>query len=219
MDFVSSNDKFKSWKPLFTCLLGTGCRIGEMLGLRWEDIDWEEKVISINHNILFRKCEGDEKSEYRISTPKTKSGIRFIPLFSNVRQELQAEYERQSKTGFCHEVIDGYSGFIWQNRYGKVLTPYAVNRIIKRIIYHYNMQEIRSAGMEGRQPVMLPDFSVHNLRHTFCTRLCEQERDLKIIQEIMGHSNITTTMDVYNESSLDRKRESFNRLEAESGIF
>ena len=56
-------------------------------------------------------------------------------------------------------------------------------------------------------------FSAHNLRHTFCTRLCENETNLKVIQEIMGHRNIETTMDVYNEATKEKKMSSFANLE------
>ena len=65
---------------------------------------------------------------------------------------------------------------------------------------------------------MLPHFSVHNLRHTFCTRMCENEPNIKIIQEIMGHRNIETTMDVYNEATKEKKMESFTRLEGKMSI-
>ena len=60
---------------------------------------------------------------------------------------------------------------------------------------------------------MLPHFSVHNLRHTFCTRMCENEPNVKVIQEIMGHRDISTTMDVYNEATKNKKMESFARMD------
>ena len=64
-----------------------------------------------------------------------------------------------------------------------------------------------------RAPQLLPHFSCHNLRHTFCTRFCENEKDLKVIQEIMGHADITTTMNIYNEATKERKVASFVNLE------
>ena len=68
--------------------------------------------------------------------------------------------------------------------------------------------------MKAKKKILtLPHFSVHNLRHTFCTRMCENESNIKIIQEIMGHADITTTMDIYNEATMDKKRESFSNLE------
>ena len=71
---------------------------------------------------------------------------------------------------------------------------------------------------EQRQPILMSHFSVHNLRHTFCTRFCENETDLKIIQEIMGHSDIATTMNIYNEVTRERKQESFAKLEGKIKI-
>ena len=64
----------------------------------------------------------------------------------------------------------------------------------------------------------LPHFSCHHLRHTFCTRFCENETNLKVIQEIMGHADITTTMDIYNEATKDKKMESFAGLEGKIKI-
>ena len=212
IDYVANHDTYNHWLPLFTALLGTGCRIGEMLGLRWEDIDWKEGIINISHNLIYRQQDSG-KCEFHITTPKTRNGIRDIPMFKDVRKALTQERVRQMEIGFCQDEIDGYSGFVWQNRYGHVENPHNCNRAIKRIIRDYNAEEAESAKKEHREPLLLPNFSVHNLRHTFCTRLCENETDLKLIQEIMGHADITTTMDIYNESNTDRKKASFARLE------
>lgn len=218
MAFVETSRQYNHWNPLFSCLLGTGCRVGEMLGLRWEDVRWKENVISINHNLIYR-LQDSGKVEFHVTTPKTRNGIRLIPMFQNVRRELQKEFMRQEKSGFCRDVVDGYSGFIWQNRFGTVLSPHCVNRAIVRIIDDYNELETKAAKSENRDPLVIPRFSVHQLRHTFCTRLCENETDLKLIQEIMGHADISTTMDVYNESNTERKKASFARLESLTDIF
>lgn len=218
MTFVETSRQYNNWNPLFTCLLGTGCRVGEMLGLRWEDVLWKENVISVNHNLIYR-MQDSGKVEFHITTPKTRSGVRVIPMFQNVRRELQNEYKRQEQAGFCKDVVDGYTGFIWQNRFGKVLSPHCVNRAISRIVADHNEMEVEAARSDNRDPLVIPSFSVHQLRHTFCTRLCENETDLKLIQEIMGHASITTTMDVYNESNTDRKKASFTKLETLNTIF
>ena len=88
-----------------------------------------------------------------------------------------------------------------------------INRVIDRIVKEHNKQEKMLAEQEGREPLIIPHFSVHNLRHTFCTRFCENETNIKIIQEIMGHADITTTMDIYNEATKEKKKESFAGLE------
>lgn len=70
----------------------------------------------------------------------------------------------------------------------------------------------RTPKKEKREPVLIPHFSVHNLRHTFCTRFCENETNIKVIQEIMGHSDISTTMNIYAEATESKKQESFKNL-------
>ena len=105
------------------------------------------------------------------------------------------------------------------NREGHVLCPHNLNRALERIRTDYNAEETVNAKKEHRKPVILPHFSAHHLRHTFCTRICEEENDLKLIQEIMGHADITTTMDIYNESNMDRKRERFDHLEKIANVF
>ena len=115
-------------------------------------------------------------------------------------------------------VVDGYSGFIFKSRYGTVLPPNGLNHVIDRIVKEHNKQETALAEKEGRPPLLIPHFSVHNLRHTFCTRFCENETNIKVIQEIMGHADISTTMDIYNEATKEKKMESFAGLEGKIKI-
>ena len=217
VSFIANSSEFQKWLPLFTVLLGTGCRVGEIVGLRWQDCDFTNDMIDINHNLIYRP-QDNGKCEYHITTPKTKSGVRIVPMLQEVKKALLQERIKQMRTGFCDVEIDGYSGFIFQNRYGEVLNPHAINRLIERIYKKHNAQEKELALKENRDPIILPHFSVHNLRHTFCTRFCENETNLKVIQEIMGHANITTTMDIYNEATKDKKVESFARLEGKIKI-
>ncbi len=214
MDYVANHPIYCKWWPLFTVLLGTGCRIGECLGLRWQDLDYEKRVISINHSVVYYPDSKSRSSELRISLPKTEAGIRFVPMLDMVKEAFQMEYEDQSETGFNEQVVDGMSGFIFKNRYGGVLNPQAVNRTIKRVISSYNYEEELQAKKEKREPLMLPDFSCHHMRHTFATRLCEVEGNLKVIQDIMGHRNIETTMDIYAEATDRKKQVTFMELSA-----
>ena len=212
IDFLTESKTYNHWLPLMTVFLGTGCRVGELIGLTWDDCDFTEGIITINHNLVYRQQDSG-KCEMHITTPKTESGKRVVPMFQAVRKALLQEKKEQMRNGFNSTIIDGYSGFVFTNRCGYVHNPQTINRAIKRIYTACNEQEIERAKKEHRQPVLIPHFSVHNLRHTFCTRFCENETDLKIIQEIMGHSDITTTMNIYNEATKERKQESFARLE------
>ena len=218
IDFLNTSETYCRWKSIITFFLGTGCRAGEVIGLRWEDCDFEKKTISINHNTIYRKYKGESESRFHITTPKTKAGIRMIPMLSDVKNALLAEYNLQQQIGFCDEIIDGYSGFIFQNRFGSLLSSNDINRALERIYTACNNEERERAKEEKRPPVLIRHFSVHNLRHTFCTRFCENESNLKVIQEIMGHADIETTMNIYAEATTEKKVESFANLEGKIKI-
>lgn len=218
IEYIKGSKTYRHWLPLFTVLLGTGCRVGEIIGLRWQDCDFQEKIITIDHSLIYRQQEDGGGCAFHVSTPKTKAGIRVIPMLEAVRKALLEERLSQMRTGFNQTVIDGYSGFIFSNRYGDALTPHCINRAIERISRDYNKEEAEAAKEERRQPELLPHFTVHNLRHTFCTRFCENETNLKVIQEIMGHADISTTMNIYNEATKEKKKESFANLEGKVKI-
>ena len=219
MEHIANHPVFHHWWPMFTILLGTGCRIGEALGLRWEDLDYEKRTISVNHSLTYYPTAEERSSEMHISRPKTESGVRTIPMLDSVKDAFEMLYEEQKENGWSDVEIDGMSGFVFCNRFGNVPNPQSVNRAIKRIVADYNASEEVNARKERREPVFLPDFSAHHLRHTFCTRLCENETNLKVIQSVMGHKDIKTTMDVYAEATEEKKQESFERLAATLDVF
>lgn len=219
MEYIANHPIYYHWWPMFTVLLGTGCRIGEALGLRWQDLDYDKRTISINHSLSYYQKPESNKSVLRISKPKTEAGIRTIPMLDIVKDAFEMLYEEQLENGFNESEIDGMSGFIFCNRFGTVPNPQTVNHTIKRIANSYNADEVVRAKKERRGPIILPNFSCHHLRHTFCTRLCENETNLKVIQSIMGHRNIETTMDIYAEATEEKKQESFENLAAKLDIF
>lgn len=219
MEYIANHPIYYHWWPMFTILLGTGCRIGEALGLRWQDLDFEKRVISINHSLVYYPANGSNKCVLRVSLPKTDAGIRTIPMLDIVKDAFEMLYEEQKENGFNETEIDGMTGFIFCNRFGSVPNPQTVNHTIKRIANNYNADEVVRAEKEHRDPIILPNFSCHHLRHTFCTRLCENETNLKVIQSIMGHKNIETTLDIYAEATEKKKQESFENLAAKLDIF
>ena len=220
MNYIASSPIFVHWNSIFTVLLGTGCRIGEVVGLRWSDIDMEKRTIDINHSMTYYPRRTDTyKCEFKVSLPKTEAGIRILPMMQPVYEALQSEYERQKEDGFCTAVVDGMSGFIFSNRFGMIHNPAAINRAIRRILGAHNAEEIVKAKKEKREPIIIPHFSCHHLRHTFCSRFCENETNIKIIQEIMGHASIETTMDIYAEVNSDKKKESIEKLTKNLDVF
>lgn len=214
---IRYSPEFYHWYSLFVVLLGTGMRIGECVGLRWADVDLNKRSISVNHAVTYYARNG--KSCFGISKPKTEAGIRVIPMMDEVKEALVAEYEMQRENGFCAYELDGMSGFIFSNRNGSLHTPHCINSAIKRISESYNANEIIDAKREHREPVIIPHFSAHHLRHTFCSRLCEADVNVKVVQQIMGHKNIETTLDIYTEVSYQKQSDSLEELAKNMKLF
>ncbi|MCM1193865.1 MAG: site-specific integrase [Butyrivibrio sp.] len=217
INYMACSAVYSHWLPLFTVFLGTGCRVGEIIGLRWSDCDFTNRIISINHNLIYRQQDSG-RCEMHITTPKTIAGCRTIPMLDEVRRALLQEKVRQLKAGGNTVEIDGYTNFVFTNRHGYVHNPQTINKAIIRIYTAYNTEETAKAEKEHREPMLIRHFSIHNLRHTFCTRFCENETNIKIIQDIMGHSDIGITMNIYAEATERKKRESFENLEGKIKI-
>lgn len=175
-------------------------------------MDFENRSISVNHNLVHRRYD-EEGGCFHISTPKTEAGVRTIPMIQEVYDAFLEEYQIQQITGFCTQEIEGYSGFVFASSDGTVTIPSEVNRMIHTVTAEYNKEETANAKKERREPLLLPDFSAHHLRHTFCTRLCENETNLKVIQSIMGHKDIQTTMDIYADCTDEKKKEVLSNME------
>ncbi len=218
IDFVYSTRAYKRYGPLFTVLLGTGMRIGEALGLRWCDCDFETGFIHVGHTLSYKPSEAGGSYQYRVTSPKTKAGIRDIPMFDGVRNALRKEKRVRRNPNLKKFSVGEYTDFVFLNSQGRPWTQAFIFDTLHHIVTAYNKQQDALASKSGENPFHLPYFSAHILRHTFCTRICEHEADLKFIQEIMGHSNIRTTMDVYNEVNRERKAQGFKELEGKFRI-
>lgn len=213
MDYVANNPCFYHWYPFFLFLLATGCRIGEAIGIRWDDIDLERRVININHSLTYYQRSDDSfRCEFRVSLPKTEAGVRLIPMMPQLYEVLKDEYDRQTKEGFCETNIDGMTNFVFTNRFGNPHNPAAVNRAIKRIVDTHNAEEEVEAKKKRRDPIIIPRFSCHIFRHTFASRFCENETNIKVIQEVMGHADVSTTMNIYAEANPEVTRASIEKL-------
>ena len=170
------------------------------------DVDLENNTISVNHNLIYRVIDG--KAGFHITTPKTASGTRTIPiLYPQVAEQLRTLIEVMDTLYPEDLVMNGYHGFLFRNREGYFLSAHNINRAIQRISIAYNAEEMDQAELEDREPELLPHFSVHNMRHTFCTRLCESTNDIKFIQQVMGHADFSTTMDIYTHITQENMRE------------
>lgn len=182
-------------------------RVGEITGLRWEDINFEENTISVNHTLVYYN-HAKNGCYFNINTPKTKSSNRTIPIIESVKKAFLEEKEYQEAMGItCQAAIDGYTDFVFINRFGNVQHQGTLNKALRRIIRDCN-NEVLEKNKEAN-PVLLPRFSCHTLRHTFATRLCETGVNVKVIQDVLGHSDIGTTMNIYADATKDLKEKEF----------
>ena len=202
-DFLSTNNKYKGWYPIFITMLWTGLRVGEVTGLRWDDIDFNNNTISVNHTLVYYQTRTERGCDFTVNTPKTRAGERTVPLLPKVKEALKMEKQRQTELEIsCRVVINGFTNFIFLNRFGDLYHQGTLNKALKRIIRDCNF-----LVLDGKinSEVTLPNFSNHSLRHTFTTRMVEAGTNLKAMQDILGHSDISTTMNIYAEASKDLK--------------
>lgn len=214
LNYLRNNETYSHWYPIFAVMLGTGMRVGEITGLRWCDIDLDNGVIDINHTLVYY-CHRHEVElngcYFNINTPKTKASNRKIPMIESVKEAFLMEKANQEKSGIkCSVVIDGYSDFIFVNRNGKTQHQGTLNKAIRRIIRDCNDEVLLN---DENATVLLPHFSCHSLRHTFSTRMCEAGINVKVIQDTLGHQDISTTMNIYTDATKEMKKQEFESLD------
>lgn len=214
LDYLRNHPTYKHWYPVFAVMVGTGLRVGEVTGLRWCDIDLEEGIIDVNHTLVYydHRTEGSKQGCYfNINSTKTPASMRQVPMLEFVKEAFLMEKEKQELLGIrCEVTIDGYSDFIFVNRFGKTQHQTTLNRAIHRIIRDCNDEQFLK---NESATVLLPHFSCHSLRHTFTTRMCEAGVNVKVIQDALGHTDIATTLNIYTDVTKELRKEEFKGLD------
>lgn len=212
INFLNTSEACERWRNIFTVMINTGLRVGELTGLRWNDIDFENNTISVNHTLVYynHKTNG---CYFNINTPKTKAGFRTIPMLEVVKEAFLNEKKYQEESGVPQNItIDGYTNFIFINRYGNVQNQGMLNKALRYIVRECNEMVLDNAK-DCENVVLLPRFSCHSLRHTFTTRLCEAGVNIKVIQDTLGHADIKTTMNIYADATKELKDSEFARFD------
>ena len=214
LDFLQRNHTYNHWYPIFAVMLGTGLRVGEATGLRWCDIDLDKGMVDVNHTLVYY-CHRHEVEKngcyFNVNTPKTETSVRQVPMMDFVKEAFLKEKEYQEAMGVeCKATVDGYTDFIFVNRFGNVQHQGTLNKAIRRIIRDCN-DEVLMKGEDDS--VLLPHFSCHTLRHTFTTRMCEAGVNVKVIQDTLGHADIATTLNIYADVSKELKQTEFIGLD------
>lgn len=173
-------------------LITTGLRRGELLGLQWGDIDFDNLTIEIKRNVTYTKRKG-----IVVDTPKTENSNRIIPLLSVVA-ELLKHYKRE------FHLFSQTNTFVFPSDKGNTIPkdPNAITRKVKNFMKRNG----------------LPELSPHDLRHSCATLLLNNGADIKSVQEILGHSDASTTLNFYVKSDLLHMKNATNKLAAAFGL-
>lgn len=184
MSFIQEHFTFKNL-GIYICL-STGLRIGEVCALKWDDINIELGIISIKRTIeRIYIIDGDKRhTELIINTPKTKNSIREIPITKELIRILKP----------LKKIVNG-NYYILTNE-EKPTEPRTYRNYYKRLMKDLN----------------IPELKFHGLRHSFATRCIESNCDYKTVSVILGHSNISTTLDLYVHPNMEQKKKCIDRM-------
>ncbi len=191
-------------------MLNTGMRAGEICGLQWDDI--ADDVIKVNHAcIRVYEYEGTKrvKTKLKIDSPKTKKGSRKIPLSKSMQKLInkQQMYVNAMRVKAIQAYEAGNRAKEWEEN-GLVFCTYSGCPMDERNILNAYHKLLKAAGLNQR--------GLHTLRHTFATRALAKGMDVRTLSELLGHENVSTTLNLYCHSSLDKKREWMDKLDEEA---
>ena len=187
-------------KPELRCMLylltTTGVRRGELVGLKWRDVDTSAAVLHVERGVAYT-----HKTGIVTSTPKTSSSIRDVPLMSATVDVVEA-YREQYRKEHPNTIIKDAYLFHMREDIFRPVDPNAVTRRVKRFM--------KNSG--------LPDYSPHDLRHTCATLLLANGADVKSVQNILGHADASTTLNFYVRGNLDQMRSATDKMAAAFGL-
>ena len=187
---------------MFHIMFNTGMRVGEVGGLKWEDVNFKDKCININHSLSCQYENGNKR--LCLTTPKTHNSYRKIPFMGNVEEMLLRQKEKQNKAkkqlgDRWRE--DGISDLVFTTSLGSPVSRYIAERQIDKVVKEINDEEMFNAIRENRVPKLFDKMYPHAIRHTFCSRCFEYGLNPKVIQGIMGHQHYSTTIDIYTHTT------------------
>ena len=201
--------------PFFMFQLATGLRSGEVLGLTWDMVDFEDKIIHVTKAVRRQRVDGTQ-SELTFAPTKTKRSRDMELLDEAVETlKLQQQLQKMDKA----RLREGYEdiGLVFATHAGHMLERGNVAKVLKRI--ENRMREIKAADLGVPvTEVEVKHFTLHSLRHTFATRALEQDIPLKIVSSWLGHSSIRVTGDVYSHALPEKRRASIEKLAGITGI-
>ena len=196
LKFIQEDNCYRKYYDGIYILFNTGLRISEFCGLTISDIDFQNKRIRVDHQ-LQRKRD----MEYIIEDTKTKSGERYVPMSQQVVECFRRVIANR-KPPKQEPIIDGYTGFLFLDKNGMPMVALHWEHYFKHILNKYN----------SIYKVQLPKITPHVCRHTFCSNMARSGMSPKTLQYIMGHSDISVTLNTYTHLTFDDAKAEFDRV-------
>lgn len=197
MTFIKTDKTYRKYYDEFMVLLETGMRVSEFCGLTMSDIDFKERKIRVDHQLV-----RERGGKYYVEKTKTESGRRYIPMTDNVYESLQRILEKRP-TPKAEMMVDGYTGFLLLDKDQRPKVALHIENEMRWAMKKYKK-------LHPNKP--LPHITPHVFRHTFCTNMVNAGLDVKLFQYLMGHSDVGVTLNVYTHSSYERAAEQMAKV-------
>lgn len=198
LEFVKQDKHFSRYYEGIYILFNTGLRISEFVGLTTKNIDFKNHKIIVDHQLI-----RTSKMQYMIEEPKTESGIREIPMSEEVEKAFRTIVDRRKKPKI-EPIIDGYSGFLYLDKNNMPMVALHWEKYFQHILEKYN----------GIYKVQMPKVTPHVCRHTFCSKMAKSGMNPKSLQYIMGHADISVTLNTYTHVKFEDAEAEMKRVAA-----
>ena len=187
LSFIKGDKHYCRYYDAIYILFKTGLRISEFCGLTFSDIEFDKMRIKVDHQL-----QRTSQMEYMVTSPKTENGIRYVPM----TEEVAACFRRiiaNRKAPTVEPMVDGYVGFLFLDKNDRPKVALHWEHYFQHIVNKYNKI----------YRVQLPTVTPHVCRHTFCSNMAKTGMNPKHLQYIMGHSDISVTLNVYTHVGFD----------------
>ena len=196
LKFVQEDKHFCRYYEGIYILFHTGLRISEFCGLTFTDIEFKEKRIRVNHQL-----QRTSQMQYIIEEPKTESGVRYVPMTDEVMECFRKIIKNRVKPK-AEPMIDGYTGFLFLDKNDMPMVALHWEKYMQHIREKYNKI----------YRVQMPTVTPHVCRHTFCSNMAKSGMNPKTLQYIMGHSDISVTLNTYTHVHFEDAKDELKRV-------
>ncbi len=204
LKFIHDDVVYCKYYEVVYILFHTGMRISEFCGLTLKDIDLQNKTVNIDHQL-----QRTADMKYIIVETKTDAGKRKIPITDDVAAMFQAIIEDREAPA-VEKIIDGYTGFLFYDKEGKPLVAMHWQHVAMHWQHRFNNMVNRYNDIYR---IQMPNITPHICRHTYCSNQAKAGMNPKTLQYLMGHSDISVTMNVYTHVNFDDAEEELRRME------